>query len=78
MPALTVLHNFICIHDPSNLLAEDDNPQIEEYTYEDDNNGVQDPTYGTWEQKCKKESLAICGRITRTITISMLSRNSCY
>ena len=62
MPALTVLHNFICIHDPSNLLAEDDNPQIEEYTYEDDNNGVQDPTYGTWEQKCKKESLTICGK----------------
>ena len=44
VPALAVLHNFIWIHDPSDLPPEDDNPQLEEYDYGDDNDYSQDPT----------------------------------
>jgi hypothetical protein len=44
VPALAVLHNFICIDDPFDLPPEDDNPQIEEYNYGDNNDYPQDPT----------------------------------
>ena len=44
VPALAVIHNFIRIHDPSDLLNEDDNPPIEEYNYGEGGSGPQDPT----------------------------------
>lgn len=44
VPALAVLHNFIRIHDPSNLPPEDDDPQLGDYDYGDNDDGPQDPT----------------------------------
>ena len=44
VPALAIIHNFIRIHDPSDLLKEDDNPQIEEYNYRVGSSGPQDLT----------------------------------
>ena len=44
MPALAVLHNFIRIHDPSDIPPEDDDPPLEDYNYGDDDNYPQNPT----------------------------------
>lgn len=44
VPALAVLHNFIRIHDPSDLPSEDDDPYLEAYDYGDDGDEPQNPT----------------------------------
>lgn len=44
VPALAVLHNFIRIHDPSDVPHEDDDPPLEDYDYGSDGDDSQDPT----------------------------------
>lgn len=75
VPALTVLHNFIRIHDPtdeSDLHLEHNNIQLREHDYGDDEYDAQDP------MEVRNAGTRLHGEIANKMWQDYKSDNRCH